>query len=207
MLDVPTTRVAYVKVTPTISNWIQPIAIGSRSNPPRDVDRTDRDPIAIRSRSSCKCGQRCGWIAIGSRSDRDPVASVDRPFVLAHLTSLYQRFLQAKKPHIHIGHQSRDSEMRRRYRFQSAVWTLAIPIGSRSDRDRIAIGRIAIESRSDRDPFWSSVDRPIYVIVARETRAFLNCSLSRTTRYRDRYQNVSLGCRLLKKCSSLRSCR
>ena len=27
MLDVPTTRVAYVKVTPTISNWIQPIAI------------------------------------------------------------------------------------------------------------------------------------------------------------------------------------
>ena len=57
MLDVPTTRVAYVKVTPTISNWIQPIAIGSRSNPPRDVDRTDRDPIAIRS-----------------RSDRDPIA-------------------------------------------------------------------------------------------------------------------------------------
>ena len=43
-LDVPTTRVAYVKVTPTISNWIQ--------------------PIARRSGSSCKCGQRCGWIAI-----------------------------------------------------------------------------------------------------------------------------------------------
>ena len=74
MLDVPTTRVKYVKVTPTISNWIQPIAIGSRSNPPRDVDRTDRDPIAIElqvwtalrldrdriaigSRSSCQCGQ------------------------------------------------------------------------------------------------------------------------------------------------------
>ena len=74
MLEVPTTRVAYVKVTPTISNWIQPIAIGSRSNPPRDVDRTDRDPIAIElqvwaalrldrdriaigSRSSCQCGQ------------------------------------------------------------------------------------------------------------------------------------------------------
>ncbi len=71
MLDVPTTRIAYVKVTPTIS---QPIAIGSRSNPPRDVDRTDRDLIAIElqvwtalrldrdriaigSRSSCQCGQ------------------------------------------------------------------------------------------------------------------------------------------------------
>ena len=63
MLDVPTTRVAYVKVTPTISNWIQPIAIGSRSNPPRDVDRTDRDrvasvdSVAVGSRSSCQCGQ------------------------------------------------------------------------------------------------------------------------------------------------------
>ena len=88
MLDVPTTRVAYVKVTPTISNWIQPIAIGSRSNPPRDVDRTDRDPIAIRSRSSCKCGQRCGWIAIGSRSDRDPVASVDRPLIVSTFSSV-----------------------------------------------------------------------------------------------------------------------
>ncbi len=60
MLDVPTTRVAYVKVTPTISNWIQPIAIGSR---PRDVDRTDRDgvasvdSVAVGSRSSCQCGQ------------------------------------------------------------------------------------------------------------------------------------------------------
>ena len=41
MLDVPTTRVAYVKVTHTISNWIQPIA-----KPPRDVDRTYRDPVA-----------------------------------------------------------------------------------------------------------------------------------------------------------------
>ena len=62
MLDVPTTRVAYVKVTPTISNWIQPIAIGSRSNPPRDVDRDrDRvasvDSVAVGSRSSCQCGQ------------------------------------------------------------------------------------------------------------------------------------------------------
>ena len=27
-------------------------------------------------------------------------------------------------------------------------------------------------------------------------RAYLNCSLSRATRYRGRYQNVSLGCRL-----------
>ena len=69
MLDVPTTRVAYVKVTPTISNWIQPIAIGSRSNPPRDVDRTDRDRVAS-----------VDSVAVGSRSDRDPVASVDRPF-------------------------------------------------------------------------------------------------------------------------------
>ena len=50
-LDVPTTRVAYVKVTPTISNWIQPIAIETTS--------------------------RCG--SDGSRDDRDPVASVDRP--------------------------------------------------------------------------------------------------------------------------------
>ena len=41
--------------------WIERIAIG-----------------AIRLRSSCKCGQRCGWIAIELRSDRDPVASVDR---------------------------------------------------------------------------------------------------------------------------------
>ena len=53
MLDVPTTRVAYVKVTPTISNCIQP----------RDVDRTDRDrvasvdSVAVGSRSSCQCGQ------------------------------------------------------------------------------------------------------------------------------------------------------
>ena len=65
MLDVPTTHVAYVKVTPTISNWIQPITIGL---PPRDVDRTDRDPIAIELQV---------WTAL--RLDRDPVASVDRP--------------------------------------------------------------------------------------------------------------------------------
>ena len=63
MLDVPTTRVAYVKVTPTISNWIQPIAIRSRSNPPRDVDRTDRDPIAIELQV---------WTAL--RLDRDRIA-------------------------------------------------------------------------------------------------------------------------------------
>ena len=63
MLDVPTTRVAYVKVTPTISNWIQPIAIGSQSNPPRDVDRTDRDPIAIELQV---------WTAL--RLDRDRIA-------------------------------------------------------------------------------------------------------------------------------------
>ena len=57
-----------MKATPTISNWIQPIAIGSRSNPPRDVDRTDRDPIAIELQL---------WTALWL--DRDPVASVDRP--------------------------------------------------------------------------------------------------------------------------------
>ena len=63
MLDVPTTRIAYVKVTPTISNWIQPTVIGSRSNPPRDVNQTDRDrvasvdSVAVGSRSSCQCGQ------------------------------------------------------------------------------------------------------------------------------------------------------
>ena len=51
-----------------ISNWIQPIGIGSRSNPPRDVDRTDRDRVAS-----------VDSVAVGSRSDRDPVASVDRP--------------------------------------------------------------------------------------------------------------------------------
>ena len=63
MLDVSTARVAYVKVTPTTSNWIQPIAIGSRSNPPRDVDRMDRDRVAS-----------VDSVAVGSRSDRDPVA-------------------------------------------------------------------------------------------------------------------------------------
>ena len=69
MLDVPTTRVAYVKVTPIISNWIQPIAIGSRSKPPRDVNWTDGDPIAIELQL---------WTAL--RLDRDPVASVHRPY-------------------------------------------------------------------------------------------------------------------------------
>ena len=64
MLDVPTTCVAYVKVAPTISNWIQPM----RSNPPRDVDRTDCDRVAS-----------VDSVAVGLRSDRDPVASVDRP--------------------------------------------------------------------------------------------------------------------------------
>ena len=52
MLDIPTTRVAYVKVTPTISNWIQLIAIGS----------------AIELQV---------WTAL--RLDHDPDASVDRP--------------------------------------------------------------------------------------------------------------------------------
>ena len=68
MLDVPTTRVAYVKVTPIIFNSIQPIAIESQSNPPRDVDRTDRDAIAIELQV---------WTAL--RLDLDPVTSVDRP--------------------------------------------------------------------------------------------------------------------------------
>ena len=88
MLDVPTTRVAYVKVTPTISNWIQPIAIGSRSNPPRDVDRTDRDPIAIELQV---------WTAL--RLDRDPVASVDRPQALPDIahSGLYAVALDVKK--------------------------------------------------------------------------------------------------------------
>ena len=54
MLDVPTTRVAYVKVTPTISNWIQPIAIELQV---WTALRLDRDRIAIGSRSSCQCGQ------------------------------------------------------------------------------------------------------------------------------------------------------
>ena len=43
--------VAYMKVTPTISNWIQPITIKTTS--------------------------RCGLD--GSQPDHDPVASVDRP--------------------------------------------------------------------------------------------------------------------------------
>ena len=45
VLDVPTTRVVYVKVTPTIYNWIQPI--GLRSKPPRDVDWMDRYLIEL----------------------------------------------------------------------------------------------------------------------------------------------------------------
>ena len=63
MLDVPTTRVAYVKVTPTISNWIQPIAIESTSRCGSDGSRSDRDrvasvdSVAVGSRSSCQCGQ------------------------------------------------------------------------------------------------------------------------------------------------------
>ena len=63
VLDVPTTRVAYVKVTPTISNWIQPIVIGSRLKPSRDVDRTDQDPIAIELQV---------WTAL--RLDRDQIS-------------------------------------------------------------------------------------------------------------------------------------
>ena len=64
MLDVPTTRVAYVRVTPTISNWIQPIAIETTSQCALDLSR----PFAS-----------VDSVAVGSRSDRDPVASVDRP--------------------------------------------------------------------------------------------------------------------------------
>ncbi len=62
-LDVSTTRVAYVKVTPTISNWIQPIAIETTSRCGSDGSRDDRDPVAsvdsagVGSRSSCQCGQ------------------------------------------------------------------------------------------------------------------------------------------------------
>ena len=63
VLNVPTTRVAYVKVTPAISNWIQPVAIGSRSKPFRDLDRTERDRIG--SRSSCQCGQAYRVITSG----------------------------------------------------------------------------------------------------------------------------------------------
>ena len=52
-----TTLVPYVKVTPTISNLIQAIAIRCKSNPPLDVDRMIyRDQITIKSRSSCHCG-------------------------------------------------------------------------------------------------------------------------------------------------------
>ena len=64
VLDVPTTRVAYAKVTPTISNWIQPIAIETTSR----CGSTNRDTIGI---------QLQVWTAL--RLDRDPVASVDRP--------------------------------------------------------------------------------------------------------------------------------
>ena len=52
-----TTLVPYVKITPTISNLIQAIAIRCKSNPPLDVDRMIyRDQITIKSRSSCNCG-------------------------------------------------------------------------------------------------------------------------------------------------------
>ena len=60
MLDVLTTRVAYVKVTPTISNWIQPIAMGTKSRCGSDgsCDRVASvDSVAVGSRSSCQCGQ------------------------------------------------------------------------------------------------------------------------------------------------------
>ena len=150
------TRLCYYSRLKACPHWQldrDPIAIQPQRCPHLQLDR---DRIAIRPIHIAR------WIR--SRSDRDRLNPIRRSgrylhvryacsrniqhsslvFVLAHLTSLYQRFLQAKKPHLHIGHQSRDTEMRRRYRFQSAVWTLAIPIGSRSDRD----------------PFWSSVDRP-----------------------------------------------
>ena len=57
-----------MKVTPTISNWIQPIAIKTISRCGLDLSRSDRDPVAS-----------VDSVAVGSRSDRDPVASVDRP--------------------------------------------------------------------------------------------------------------------------------
>ena len=65
MLDAPTTRVVYVMVTPTISNWIQPIAIETSSRCGSDGDR---DRVAIVDN-----------VAVGLRSDHDPVASVDSP--------------------------------------------------------------------------------------------------------------------------------
>ena len=68
MLDVLTTRVAYVKVTPTICNWIQPIAIKTTSRCGLDLSQSDRNPVAS-----------VDSIAVGSRSDHNPVASVDRP--------------------------------------------------------------------------------------------------------------------------------
>ena len=66
MLDVLTTRVAYMKITPTISNWIQPIAIETTS-------RCGSERIAIELQV---------WTAL--RLDRDPVASVDRPIDCTH---------------------------------------------------------------------------------------------------------------------------
>ena len=63
VLDVPTTSVAFMEVTPTISNWIQPIAIETTSRCGLDLSRSDHDPVAsvdsivIGSQSSCQCGQ------------------------------------------------------------------------------------------------------------------------------------------------------
>ena len=45
-LDVPTTRVVYVEVTPTISNWIQPIAIETTSQCGLNLSQSDHDPAA-----------------------------------------------------------------------------------------------------------------------------------------------------------------
>ena len=70
MLDVPTTHVAYVEVMPTISNWIQPIAIETTSQCGLDLSQSNRNPVAS-----------VDSVAVGSQSDRDPVASLDRPLV------------------------------------------------------------------------------------------------------------------------------
>ena len=64
MLDVPTTGVAYVKVTPTISNCIQP---------------SDRDQNHLAMWIGRIAIQLQVWTAL--RVDHYPVASVDRPLL------------------------------------------------------------------------------------------------------------------------------
>ena len=57
------TYVAYVKVTSTISKWIQSIVIETTSQCGLDLSRSERNPVAsvdivaAGSRSSCQCGQ------------------------------------------------------------------------------------------------------------------------------------------------------